>query len=277
MARTDMIAAYLERLAAEARVRGLDPERLVSEVADHLATASAREGQARALAAFGDAASIARDVACKRGVTMRITIRRAAAVLGIASAAAATVAHTVPSQNIDGTALEHAAVWSVGAMGVAATALVATARRGWAAGLIPAAGFGWVAVRMWSGPDLSELGQRGVRIGGYRFLAVVIASGAVVACAMRLARARGAFGGGLVAAGAVAVVLTAWWEPVGGFGDGQGNLALWLLDAGWLLVAGSLLPVGPGAGGVLRLAAGGLEHTGTWIADAGRRLNPSTE
>lgn len=82
MARPDMIAAYLERLAAEARVRGLDPERLVSEVADHLATASAREGQARALAAFGDAASIARDVACKRGVTMRITIRRAAAVLG---------------------------------------------------------------------------------------------------------------------------------------------------------------------------------------------------
>ena len=271
----DLIASYLEELENAARRFGLDPKRLVEEIADHLAEASVLDGTERAIQRFGTAREIVAAVARAKGREMRIYLRRITTLVAILAAASAIASHILPSQSIDGTSFEAVVLASLGAMGVAAVGIALTAKRVWFLSLPIAGYFAAVTYSVWLSPSEGYIGGPPLSMKNGWAVAALIGVGCVAAIVARIAHIRPALGVGLVATGLFHIAITAYWQPVGGFGDGSVNLGIWALALGWTLIAASQFAGRAGAALALRASGRLLEHAGKRLANAGNRVRTS--
>lgn len=249
---SDSISHYLSELAAEGLASGIDVSRLVEESADHLWDAQRRyvaqgvapdEAASRAVAAFGEPKSIVSDIARSKGGAMKL--RYAAGVLGAASVATLLVGHITPPFDVVPGSTEELVLLSAfggivlaGALAAATASLVA----GLVSGLVGAAALWALAT--------SAAKRLGVEVISGGHIAALIAVALVTAVIVHFTSRRGSVGAALTAAGITNLLLNSGFEGVGGLGDGQGNLGVVLIAAGWLVILATVIT--PGVANKLR-------------------------
>ena len=182
----------------------------------------------RAVNAFGDVGSILSEVTRRMGMDMKL--RYVAGSLAIMSLAALSFGHVTPSHDVVNSSHETIALAGFAGM-VLAGALLALASSK-AAGLVlllVGSGSYWALYTDATG----DLGVYVVSAGHFGTLA---AAAFVAWTIARLLGARGAAGIGLVAGGVTSLLLNGAHEPLGGLGDGQANLGIAAIGAGWVLI-----------------------------------------
>ncbi len=248
MASDELIEQYLGQVASGAR--GLDSvlERLLPEAAEHITDRIAeylRDGidlataQHRALSDFGDPAVIASDAASAlAGGTMRVRMRRIAALVGLLGATVLLVAHIAPSTSIAGTGLEAVAVIAMVITAMAAMTLLATMRRRAVRVVASLVAAVVLFAATWA---MSTSGLASLRdpwwAGNMGYVGIVVVAGVAAGAIAWRAGWLCSSAAASLAAGYAGLILNSAWESVAAIGDVQGNLAVALIVVGWALTA----------------------------------------
>ncbi len=240
MAREGVVDLYLTRLHSLTSRRGLDPERLLDELRDHIAEATDAfvlagmdrdDAERAAIERLGDPADLASVLATSGGVSMRTAGVMIGAVAGIALA----LAHALPSGGIS---------WGHPAAGVAVGALglltlaggMALSDRRWLAVMALLGGVAGVTlfvlsplVRPYNMYAASSLGS----IPDIAKWAVFL-PGVLLALILRSLKGMAVAS---IAAGYVALGLIAIDYPFAFIGSGRANSAIEYLVGGWTALA----------------------------------------
>ncbi len=285
MAGPGLTEAYVARLVLLARAADIDWERLADEVADHLAEASARhradglphhEAERRAVEEFGDVEALVDDVASyvKGGGMARVTRIVATAVAMLASAIVLVV-HMDWDSAAAGTPVEALVVGAGVALGVSVLALIWAQVR--VVGRAAPRAIPWLAAcaalgtfSAWGGRV--SVGSAHLQLTARLYLAAIAFLALVVAWSSRWLRWRAGAGLGLVAAGALPLVLkgalSGTWRPLGSIGEGAANLGIELILVGWVLMGTSWISGPNGTRARSRI--------GAWLISVGHRVTPGS-
>ncbi|MFL5797145.1 MAG: permease prefix domain 1-containing protein [Actinomycetota bacterium] len=292
MSGTGPVGTFIGRLLLLACDAGVDVERLVAEVTDHLAEAAARhrlaglepaEAERRAIEEFGAAETLVSAVAAQeKGTVMNPATRVMGIIAMLAATATLAIAHIVSSDSAPGTVRIWIAGGAVVVMGFGLAVLASASRRHlrvtapawWMVTVGSTAALG--ALAAWEGGRI-DVGSIHMRGGDRAYLAAIAALAVLIVLATRALGRRGTAGFALVLAGGTSLLFDGiWspaWQPLGSIGEGRANMGIELILVGWVLLTMSWL-TSTGAAGARALV-------GRWLVSLGRRLSaaaaPPTE
>jgi hypothetical protein len=264
-----VIHDYLDRLAILARVAGLDADRLVTEIADHLemattayetAGSSREEAEDMALTAFGDAETIVARVRAEVGQRTASTPRVVGSLVSSASLIVLWIAHAAPPSDLMGSSMAPVAVIALASL-LGATAFLLATEHPAAGTILGALGAGVV----WAFAT-SVLRDRGIVVMDVSL--TLMAAGVIAGGVCIVAHIRGALGFATIAAGLAALILNGSWSELGGLGSGRANTAVILLTVGcsWVTLMFTTPRVTRAGAQARRSAAAFLERTAHYLS-----------